>query len=121
MSNRKKVIGSIGEEYTTGILLAKGYQILARNYRTPFGEIDIVAAIDAQLVFVEVKTRTNRKFGFPEDAITQVKQSHMISSAESYLEANPNSFQDYRIDVFAVDCSPDGMVTGYEWFENAIA
>lgn len=117
---RKQVIGSIGEEYVSGILLASGYQILAENFHTPFGKIDMVAIKDIQLVILEVKTRTNRKFGFPEDAITQAKQNHMISSAEAYLEANPTGWVDYRIDVFAVDCPPEGKVTGHEWFENAV-
>lgn len=120
-SNKNRRTGAIGEEFAAGILLSSGYQILARNFRTPYGEIDIIATNGTQLVFVEVKTRSNRHYGFPEDAITQTKQAHMISSADAYLQDQPGDWSDWRIDVISVDCSSDGSITGYEWFENAIS
>ncbi len=92
-----------GEDWAARYLQARGYRILGRNVRTPYGEIDIVAQDGDQVVFVEVKTRTTRAFGWPEDAITPRKLAHMLAAAEHYLaEHDPQAQWSWRLDVLAL-------------------
>ena len=99
----RQKIGNWGEGFAAHYLEASGYQVLARNVRTPYGEIDLVASQGAGLVFVEVKTRTNLKFGMPENAITARKLAHMIDSAQAYIAGHPQlEGQGWQIDVIAI-------------------
>jgi putative endonuclease len=86
MGNGKQKVGRWGEELASVFLINKGYQIIARNVRTPYGEIDILAIFNNYLVFTEVKTRTNRIFGNPEIALTPRKLLHMEASATYYIQ-----------------------------------
>ncbi|NPA30788.1 MAG: YraN family protein [Chloroflexi bacterium] len=92
-----------GEAWAARYLQARGYAILGRNVRTPYGEIDIVARDGDQVVFVEVKTRSTRGFGWPEDAVTARKLAHMHAAAEHYLaEHDPEARWPWRLDVLAL-------------------
>ena len=68
--NHNQTIGKWGEIAAGEYLLTKGYTILGNNVRTPHGEIDIIASIDGLIVFVEVKARSSRTFGLPEEGLT---------------------------------------------------
>jgi len=81
---------------------------LARNARTPYGEIDIVAKKGERYIFAEVKTRSTAQFGFPEEAITPQKWRHIVDSAEHWLEENAPKACDWQIDVIAILISPHG-------------
>ena len=120
MSNHRQRIGHWGEEVAEGYLSAHGYLILARNLRTPHGEIDILASREELLVFVEVKTRTSASFGFPEVSITRRKQTHMLAAAEHYLQMHPESCETWQFDVIAIEGKP-GSVPVISHFENVIA
>ncbi len=100
MTHNQKV-GQWGEQAAADYLVSKGYEILARNVRTPYGEIDLIAKKDDFTIFVEVKARTNAKFGPPEIAVTPRKQQHMLSCAEHY--AQQNEIDHWQIDVIAVE------------------
>ena len=63
---KRKVLGEKGETLACTFLQGKGYKIIQRNYRSSYGEIDIIAWHDRILVFIEVKTRTNLTYGYPE-------------------------------------------------------
>ena len=102
MTDSRQRLGRKGEDLAESYLQADGYVILARNARTPYGEIDIVARQGSEIVFVEVKTRRSNKFGWPEEAVQSKKQARMIASAESFLQANPDIDGDWRIDVIAI-------------------
>lgn len=102
MSRRRVALGQWGEEMAASFLISKGYDILGRNIRTSYGEIDLIASKDQQLVFVEVKTRTSTQFGNPEDAVNDEKRAHMLASAQAYLQENPATELDWRIDVIAI-------------------
>jgi putative endonuclease len=65
-----KPLGSKGEDLAVRFLEKKGYRILSRNFRTPVGEIDVIAEDRNTLVFIEVKTRTDDSFGHPFEAVT---------------------------------------------------
>ena len=95
-----------------------GYKILAKNFRTRFGEIDIIAKDGNSLVFVEVKTRHNVAYGRPEEAVTKTKQRHIIAAANIYLNQKKlyNTF--WRIDVLAIIKTNDGYTVDH--IKNAV-
>ena len=74
LQQMKKEIGRLGEELAALRLMEQDYQILSRNYRCRFGEIDIIAEKKGILTFVEVKTRSREDFGSPAEAVTWSKQ-----------------------------------------------
>jgi putative endonuclease len=132
MSKSRQKLGRWGEEQAARYLISKGYEIVARNARTPYGEIDLIAykpgapitdegIADDTLVFVEVKTRTTSTFGFPEESITSRKKEHMLAAAQSYLQDHPQLTSTWQIDVIAVQhySSEEQMV--FRHFENVIS
>jgi putative endonuclease len=127
-------IGQWGESAAAQYLEQHGYVILARNVRTAYGEIDLVARHEqGDLVFVEVKTRTSTGFGYPEEAVDSRKLTHLMSSAQAYmldhsvkpnLLTKPGSIEQveehWRIDVIAVLGRPGDKDADvhFEHFEN---
>lgn len=102
--------GNSGEDLAADYLVAKGYFIMERNWRSGHKEIDIVARREGVVVFVEVKTRSTEFFGRPEDAITPRKMQLLISAADTYLRENCID-DDARFDVI---CVTNGSVRHYE-------
>jgi len=113
--------GQWGEEIAARHLAAQGYQILARNARTAYGEIDIVARQGAEVVFVEVKTRTTLAFGWPEEAVTPRKLSHIARAALAWLAEHPELDAPWRVDVIAVRLSPGDERVEIRHFEDVLA
>jgi putative endonuclease len=99
--SRNQRVGKWGEQAAAEYLAARGYEILGRNLHTPHGEIDLLARIEEQTVFVEVKARTSSFLGPPEISVGPQKQAHMIACAEHY--AQQNNLDHWRIDVIAVE------------------
>lgn len=97
-----QTIGKWGENQAEIYLTGKGYEILERNYRTPDGEIDLLCQQAGEIIFVEVKTRSNTNLGYPEEAITAEKWSHLVSAAEHYLADHPEINQNWRVDIIAI-------------------
>ena len=85
MKKYNQKIGKLGEEITIKYLKDRGYDIVDKNVHFRCGEIDIIAEKDAVLFFVEVKTRTNEKFGGLEDSISNLKLERLEKSVEKYL------------------------------------
>ncbi len=117
MSGYRQKIGAWGENAAAAYLEERGYTVLARNQRTPYGEIDILAEKDGFFHFIEVKARTTAAFGPPEIAITPRKQEHMRAAAEYY--AAEYGFEHWQIDVIAVERKSEVAPT-ITHFENAI-
>jgi putative endonuclease len=117
--NRSQVAAR-GESLARSHLESLGYRIEACNWRAPQGEIDLVAADGETLVFVEVKARTGRQFGDPEEAITRLKRRHLLETAQAYLEAHDRPEAAWRIDVIAVDLAPSGAVLRLEHYPDAV-
>lgn len=118
MSGRQK-LGRWGEALAAEYLEKKGYREVARNARTPYGEIDLVMRDVHGLVFVEVKTRTGSQFGFPEQAVTGKKLEHMVAAALSYVTEHPEWVESgWRIDVVAIRRGPAGQPVEVEHFED---
>lgn len=99
MSNKNLIFGKNGEKRAASFLKGKGYKILAQNYRSPFGEIDIIAKDNDTFCFVEVKSRSSKGFGLPQEAITKSKQKHMSKAALNYLKENKLLDEKARFDV----------------------
>lgn len=110
-------IGKWGEDAVAVYLATRGYEVVARNARTPYGEIDIIARQDETTIFVEVKTLTSSKNFFPEQNVTTRKQAHMLACAEHY--AAENAIDHWQIDVVAVE-GKVGLEPKITHFENAI-
>ena len=84
----KKLLGGKGELKVLKFLKSKGYKILEKNYKTNFGEADIIALKDKVYCFIEVKTRTNLKFGTPAEAVGYRKQNKYRDIANYYVVKN---------------------------------
>ena len=110
------VTGKSGEDEVTEYLKKQKYQILARNFKSKLGEIDIVAKDGDQAVFVEVKTRSSMLFGAPSEAIGYKKLLSLIKASEYYLLIN-NLDQNYRIDAVEV-IMVDGIVKSINQIKN---
>ena len=110
-------IGKWGEDIAVDYLTGHSCEIIARNARTPYGEIDIVARQGDVTLFVEVKTRTSNKMGLPEESITSRKREHMLAAAEHY--AAEHEIDHWQIDVIAIEGKP-GSPPRITCFENAI-
>lgn len=120
--NRRQRLARWGELKAAEMLDSKGYQVLERNFRTPYGEIDLVALKDECLLFIEVKTRSSQVFGYPEQAVDSRKGLHLVQCAEWYMQNNPTAAASYRIDVAALTVNPKNWDQySLEWFENAIS
>lgn len=102
MLGKHQIFGNIGESYAVNFLKKRKYKILATNYKTFFGELDIVAKHKNTYVFVEVKTRASKDFGDPSDAVDKRKQRHIIDSAERFLDDHRLFDVDYRFDIIEV-------------------
>ncbi|MBV6451741.1 MAG: hypothetical protein MHPDNHAH_02488 [Anaerolineales bacterium] len=110
-------IGKWGEWIAEEYLKQQSYEIVERNVRTPYGEIDIIAKQAEVIVFIEVKTRTSDKMGLPEESITARKRQHMVAAAEHY--AAEHEIDNWQIDVVAIEGKP-GSKPLITYFENAI-
>jgi putative endonuclease len=134
MKNARQRLASWGEAYAAAYLQERGYQVVERNARTPYGEIDLVMAGAAGseqplgdgpdskrvIVFVEVKTRRSTAYGYPEQAITRRKREHMLAAAQAYLQAHPELEGDWRVDVIAIFRPDPKQPAIINHFENAI-
>lgn len=100
----KKNIGKRGEEIACKYLEKSCYEILDRNFRCLQGEIDIIAfdIQNKEMVFVEVKTRTNFNYGFPSDSVNFEKQKHIKNSIKYYLYSRNVKNVCVRIDVIEI-------------------
>lgn len=110
--------GKRGEVVACQFLTSKGYKIIAKNFRTRFGEIDIVAIDGHFLVFVEVKARVSQEFGLPEEAITPRKIRHLIKASQYFKLLHPETPNLQRIDLVAINLSPAGEVERIRLIKN---
>lgn len=100
MNNVEK--GILGEKIATEYLKSKGAYILENNYKIKSGEIDIIAKLDDELVFVEVKSRSNINYGYPSEAVNYKKINKITNVAKYYLLKNRLDNIDIRFDVIEV-------------------
>ncbi len=120
MTSGNRRLGDLGEETAAAHISQLGYDVLARNVRTPFGELDVIARQGGLTVFFEVKTRRSRTHGLPEEALTPRKRNHLMASAQYYLQQHALWDSPWRIDVVAIEFDSSGAMKRLEVFENAV-
>ena len=102
MTLKKKELGAKGEEIAVRYLKKRGYRIVERNYRVKLGEIDIIAEQGDDLVFIEVKTRSDTSFGSPFESITKQKQKQLSKVALEYISKKKCYQRPARFDVVGI-------------------
>lgn len=105
-----------GEDLACSYLAQKGYQIIARNFRSRRGEIDIITIYKKTLIFIEVKSRWSDDYGDPKEAITSWKMRTICRTAEYFKMLNPNTPDLLRIDLIAINFIPEKPII--EHIEN---
>ena len=126
MKQTAKTVGNFGEDIAERYLKSKGWRILSRNFSASGGEIDIIGFKRGNLVFFEVKTRSNSRFGLPSDAVDGNKISRIQKTAWKFLRTYSSGnkipvfypmgieikreIRQKRIDVIEVYLSPDKRV-----------
>jgi putative endonuclease len=122
---RRLSLGRQGEEIAAAYLEQSGYEVVARNWRTRAGELDIVAREGDWLVFVEVRTRRAAgrgrppALGTPEESVTPRKQLRLAAMSEAYLFELPWPGS-WRIDVIALELWPDGSIARLNHLRDAV-
>lgn len=99
---KRHEIGKQGEELAVQYLIDNGYKIIQRNYECNQGEIDIISKYKKEIVFIEVKSRTNEIYGKPKDAVNIKKKQHIYNSAEYYIYSKHLENNPVRIDVIEI-------------------
>jgi putative endonuclease len=105
MLSRPQRYGRGREDLAEKHLRRNGYNIIMRNFRTPYGEIDIVARHKKVIVFIEVKARRSKRFGLPQEAVTATKQRKLSMAALAYLKKYHTLDTRARFDVVAIQDS----------------
>ena len=115
--------GRIGERLARAHLEARGYAVIATNYRCRWGEVDLVARDGPVWAFVEVRTRRSNAYGGPEESVTPAKMERLTLAAQDYLAqhtANTAEIQ-WRIDLIAVRLGPNRSVQSIRHLPNIAA
>ena len=107
MTIRSFHFGKKNEKLATGFLKRGGFRILEKNFRTPGGEVDIIAVEGDVFVFVEVKARRSSRYGHPKWAITPSKQRHLSAAAIAYLKRVGKTGSRARFDVITIQYADD--------------
>ncbi len=108
MPSPRSKLGAQGERIAAARLESLGLVIETRNYRTRFGEIDLVARDGEETVFVEVRTKRSTAYGTPEESLTPRKQARLVKAAQGYLAEHGRANAPWRVDLVAITLQPDG-------------
>lgn len=117
--NSKRSVGDKGEAYGAAYLCKNGFEIIKQNFCIRGGEIDIIAAKEMQLFFIEVKSRSNNHFGSPAESITWSKRQHMQRAINRFLETQENfNYNGFQIDILEVYLHSTGELDYITHIEN---
>ncbi len=116
MSLYQKNLGKTGESLASDYLQSHSFSILENNFRSKFGEIDIIAKKNHCLYFIEVKTRSNLDYGNPYEAVNQRKIHHIKKLAQYYLLKN--NFIDYKLKVAVFSILIEGEKTEIKFWDD---
>lgn len=117
MSDFRRRLGVFGENLAAEFLSRRGYVILARNFYTAAGEIDLIAEKGDEFLFCEVKTRATDFFGYPETSVNQQKIRHLLLAIQIYLHQHPTG-NFWRIDIISVQINRQARRARLRWFQN---
>ena len=118
MTRRRVNLGKLGEQKAVDYLRQKGYQILARNFRARWGEIDIICGQDQRLVFVEVKTHVSDQAGQPEESVTPRKIAILQRTAQYFKMKQPQTPDQLQLDVIAIKLDSNDQIKSLRHFKN---
>ena len=120
--SKKLALGQRGEKLAADYLERRGYEILARNWRRPEGELDLVVSAEGLCIFVEVRSRTGAERGHPLETIDARKRARILRAARMYIDEEHPSAAIFRFDVigvtFALDESPPELVYVEDAFQS---
>lgn len=116
-----KLLGDKGERVAVKFLKRNGYSILAQQYRTDLGEIDIIALDGQTVVFIEVKTRKTDLKGQPFEAVTLQKQRQLTRLAGSFLKQHQLLNQSARFDIISIIWQSDQSTPEIQHYQNAFS
>lgn len=119
MDRDRLELGKYGETLAINYLKKNGYKVVGKNYRSPFGEIDIIALDKDILVFIEVKTKKSNRFIPPELSVNKKKQGKIIKGALHYIQRRGESFDQYRFDVIAINTSEENGEREIKLYKDA--
>lgn len=119
MSDYNKRLGAYGEKLAADFFQRRGGVIVAKNFSTAAGEIDLIVRCGDELLFVEVKTRTGSGSGFPETAVSRIKTEHLLKTAQAYLCQYPGTL--WRLDILSVEINRSTKTAKMKWFKNITA
>lgn len=105
---KRRETGKLGEKIAKLYLKRKGYEILTTNFRTRFGEIDIVCKKDGFIVFVEVRTKNKTSLMLPEESIDKKKLTHLKKAGFLYLSSFKKTFKGFRFDFIGITLNKEG-------------
>ncbi len=117
----RRHLGDAGERYAARLLEGRGHAIVARQWRCPAGELDLVTLDGAELVFVEVRTRRGDRFGTPEESIDGRKGARLLALGEHFLHAHPeHEGRIWRVDLVALVLDGAGRIVRATHHVNAV-
>ncbi|VVA44155.1 conserved hypothetical protein [Candidatus Roizmanbacteria bacterium] len=116
MSLYQKNLGKIGEDLALDFLKSHSFSILEKNFRSKFGEIDIIAEKEHCLYFIEVKTRSNINYGKPFESVNKRKIYHIKKAAQYYLLKN--KFEDYKLKISVFSILIENEKVDIKFWEN---
>ncbi len=118
----RRRLGDAGERYAARLLEAAGHTVLARQWRCPEGELDLVTLDGEELVFVEVRTRRGDRFGTPEESIDPRKAARLLRLGDHYLAAHPeHERRIWRVDLVAIVLDAAGRIVRATHHANAVS
>jgi putative endonuclease len=116
----RRDLGNFGERVAAAHLEAKGYRIIATNFRVREGEVDVVAELGGVVAFVEVKTRRGDAMGSAVESIDANKARRLLLAAEAFAQEHPELPPGRRIDLVAIDLDTAGHVVSVQHIESAV-
>lgn len=118
MTDIRKVIGRRGEELAAEYLITKGWKLIARNWSTKVGELDIVADDGTQLIFIEVRTTTSQQYGLGFQSVNYRKQQQVRRLALQFVQQQNKGHLPIRFDVISVLLSKEGQLIDIKHLEG---
>ena len=120
MPTARSRLGALGDGVAGDYLEAKGYEIVATNYRCQWGEVDIIARDGDCLAFVEVRTRRSQEFGAPEESLSSRKREKLVATVDTYIQGCSTPPEEWRIDLVGVHVDGRGAVVRVQHIQDAI-
>ena len=120
MQSNRQILGQYGENLAAEFLRKRGFEILDRNIKESYKELDIVALRDNEIVFVEVKTRARFAYGDASDAMSRKKSSNLRRAVAMYLNDCKRKYYSVRIDLVAIDINRKEKTAKVRWYKDVV-